>query len=363
MIIIHAGMHKTGSSSIQQTFAKLDGDRVDYAPWGDSNHGGLFFVMFHPFPEKQVGFRNAGDPHRAVRNHRERWGRRFQQMLKRRREQQTTRPMIISAEAISMPERLGKGAVEKMADYLRSHSSEDVRVIAYVRSPQSILSSSAQQQLKAGWSSGVTGHVGSCPDYRDRFEQLDRVFGRENVTLKHFQQDRLEGGDMVLDFAREIGVALDPGEVVRADESLSLEAVAILYVQARTGDWSPPRTVHELKQRRNLVNQISKLGSQRFILSDTLTGPIVEAGRGSVDWMETRLGAPFSEPPVPKGQGIADEADLINAAIAALPLIDQMIADVSGPDKLACEVVRRLDLLGDLLRPLPLAKARKKIMT
>ncbi|MBC6404024.1 MAG: hypothetical protein GDA35_10495 [Hyphomonadaceae bacterium] len=53
MIIIHAGMRNTGSSSIQQTFAKLDGDRVDYAPWRAANHSGLFFLHLHSSPEKQ----------------------------------------------------------------------------------------------------------------------------------------------------------------------------------------------------------------------------------------------------------------------------------------------------------------------
>ena len=283
---------------------------------------------------------------------RDTWGKRFRQMLERRREQQTTRPMIISTETVSSATAGREGAVEKMADYLRSHSSEDVRVIAYVRSPRSFISSAFQQRIKTGLDSKLA-NLKVWPDCRRRFKKLDRIFGRENVTLKLFQRD----SDVVLDFAREIGVTLDPGGVVRVNDSLSLEVVAILHVQTRFRNRFKPGIPGEL--RRRFVNRISKLGSRRFILSDNLTDPLVKANRTDLDWMGARLDAPLPEPPVPKGQGVKDEADMINAAFAACPLIDQMIADLSDTDKLVYEVVRRLDLLGDLSQPLPLQKKEK----
>ena len=358
MIIVHAGMHKTGSSSIQETFAKLDGNRVDYAPWRAANHSGLFFALFHPYPEEQVGFSLLGIGPDEIEELRNEWGKRLRQMLERRREQQITRLMIISAEEVLSYSRGGEEAMKKMADYLRSHSGDDVRVIAYVRPPRSFISSAFQQRIKGGSNLNLA-NLKVWPDYRWRFKKLDRIFGRENVTLKPFQRERLEGGDVVLDFAREIGITLDPGEVVRTNESSCLEIIAMLYVQTRFGNRFEPGIRREARRRRSFVNRISKLGSRRFVLSDDLTDPLVEANRTDLDWMEARLGAPLSEPPVPKGQGVKDEADMINAAFAACPLIDQMIADLSDTDKLVYEVVRRLDLLGDLSQPLPLQKKEK----
>ncbi|MBC6403938.1 MAG: hypothetical protein GDA39_02410 [Hyphomonadaceae bacterium] len=352
MIIIHAGMHKTGSSSIQETFAKLDGNRVDYAPWRAANHSGLFFTLFHSSPEKQGGFRLVSTSPDEIGKSRDTWGKRFRQMLERRREQQTTRPMIISTETVSSAATGREEAVEKMADYLRSHSSEDVRVIAYVRPPRSLMSSGFQQVIKSGRGLNLAKY-GNRPNYRARFEKLDRIFGRENVTLKLFQRD----SDVVLDFAHEIGIALDPGGVVRTNESMSLEATAMLYVHTRLGNGFQPRTRDERLRLVRFVDRLSKLGTRRFVLSDTLTDPLIEANRADLDWMEARLGAPLSEPPVPQGQGVEGEAHLINAAIAARPLIEQEIADLSGPDTPAFktpasdapayELARRLDLLKD----------------
>ena len=379
MIIVHAGMHKTGSSSIQETFAKLDGNRVDCAPWRAANYSALFFALFHPYPEEQGGFRFSGIGPDGIEKLRNKWGKRLRQMLERRREQQATRPMIISAEVVVSYSRGGEEAVKKMADYLRSHSSEDVCVIAYVRPPRSFISSAFQQRIKAGIEINLA-NLKIWPHYRERFGKLDRVFGPENVTLKPFQRERLEGGDVVLDFAREIGITLDPGEVVRTNESLSLEAVAMLYVQTWFGDRFEPGTRREAQRRRSFVNRISRLGSRRFVLSDNLTNPLVEANRTDLDWMEARLDAPLSEPPVPEGEGIGSEAELIAAALAARPLVEDRIAQlvaglpaheipdydssalgVPDADRPVYELARRLDFLkGPAQAPAPKEAEEKR---
>ena len=391
MIIIHAGMHKTGSGSIQDTFAKLDGDRVDLPTW----HGvpSWFVTLFERInPEKIVDTR-----HRLLG-----------QTLERRRSGRALRPLLISGEGMSYDHKRAEKGLIAMAEYLREHSGEDVRVIAYVRPPRSFMSSWFQQMCKRGSYRDMATPGVYWPRYRVRFEKLDTVFGRDNVTLKPFQRDRLEGGDVVLDFAREIGFALNPGEVVCANESMSLEAVALLYVCWRFGERLNRSEKNYVIWRKRLVGCISGLGSRqfvpvdartartvgwryihprpksscRFVLADTFTDPVVEANRADLDWMEARLGVPLSEPAVPEGEGIGSEAELIAVALAARPLLEDRIAqviadlpaheipdcdlsvpDVPDADRPVYELARRLDFLRDLLEPPALEQGRRKKVT
>jgi len=252
VIVIHAGMNKTGSTSIQRTFVRLDGDRVE-CPVGK------------PQPLQ------------------------FKRILGRRRSGRTLHPLLISDEGFSM---LPGRRVEALFNALRN-CPEDIRVIAYVRPPRSFMSSQFQQQCKKRFIN-LNGHAldAHWPLYRRRFERLDTLFGRENVTPKPFQRERLEGGDVVLDFAREIGVALEPGEVIRVNESMSLKVVALLYVFWRFGQ---QLDLLEKYHVRRFVGCVSGLesrvrtaetglwqhlhpcpeSSRRFILADTLTDPIV----------------------------------------------------------------------------------------
>ena len=187
---------------------------------------------------------------------------------------------------------------------------------------------------------------------------------------------------MVLDFAREIGVALDPGKVIRVNESMSLEAVALLYVFWWFGQQLDWLKKHHLPWRKHFIGYISGLRSRQFVFADTLTDPVVEAHRADLDWMEARLGVPLSEPAVPEGEGIGSEAELIAVALAARPLLEDRIAqviadlpaheipdcdlsvpDVPDADRPVYELARRLVFLKDLLKPPALEQGRRKKVT
>ncbi|MBC6403715.1 MAG: hypothetical protein GDA35_08860, partial [Hyphomonadaceae bacterium] len=238
---------------------------------------------------------------------------RFKQVLESRRGGRTSRPLVISNEGFSRPNDNFREMTRNTAEFLRTYSDEDIRVIAYVRSPRSFMSSMFQQYSRVEDVKNLNDLRSVWPHYRGSLQKFDHIFGRENVILKPFQRNRLEDGDVVLDFAREIGVALDSGEVIRINESISLEAVALLYVKWRFGEPFKPENSYDLMWHSRFALQISKLGSRRFVLSDHITDPLVEANRADLEWMEARLGAPLSEPAVPEGQGIGSEEELIAA--------------------------------------------------
>jgi len=346
-------MYKTGSTSIQKTFVRLIGDRVSRAPYTAIP------------PAHEPAYKKGRTPIVSPGE--------MRQMLEYRRAEPTTLPLLISNEGFTNSR--GKSSrIVPMLHILRDYD-EDVRVVAYVRPPRSFISSQFQQWAKHARTRAFSSMGYLWPCYRKIFEVFDTIFGRENVTFKPFQRDRLEGGNVVLDFAHEIGVALDPGEVVLANTSIGLEAVALLHVQSRFGKPVGWKDRQGRFQQRQFSGYISRLcPRRRFVLSDVLTDPLVKANHADLDWMEARLGMSLSEPPVLEGEGVSSEAELISIALAARPLVEDMIAqrvadlpahdipdcDLSAPDvpdadRPAYELACRLDFLKDRLN-IPLAK-------
>ena len=345
MIIIHAGMHKTGSSSIQSSLYKLRGTQLDYVPWTGPNHSGLFTVMFEDAPETLPLFKRKSVTPEEVQGLKDMWSRKFKRTLRRNTADTPDRPVLFSAEAIS---GASEETVQRMADFVRSHAKE-VRVVAYVRPPISFMTSAFQQRLKNGHKYNFRA-LRLWPYYRDRFEKLDRIFGRENVTLKVFSRDRLDQGDVVLDFAAEIGVDLDPSQVERSNESLSLEAAGLFHAYASYNTAEELVDRASFRNRQRFMNLMMTIGQRRFALSDTLTTPLVEANRADLDWMEERLGTQLYEGASQVEGAVSSEDDLMAAGVAAMPLVEALIAETIADEEPGVVAARKMGLLREAMR-------------
>jgi hypothetical protein len=70
-------------------------------------------------------------------------------------------------------------------------------------------------------------------DYRNRIETFDRVFGQENVIFRKFQPNTFPEGCVTRDFCRLIGISLNPSQIRRANESLRLDAVRLIFAYGK----------------------------------------------------------------------------------------------------------------------------------
>lgn len=150
----------------------------------------------------------------------------------------------------------------------------------------------------------------SWPNYRWRFEKLDRVFGRENVTLRVFDPAALAGGDVVSDFCELAGIPLVPGQIQRVNESLSLEARALLYLQRSRGDGMVAGFPGAPARNERFIAALSRFGNTRLQLAPTLLEPILEEKRADLEWMEERLGLPLVDEVPEGGVQVESEAHL-----------------------------------------------------
>jgi hypothetical protein len=338
--IVHVGMHKTGSSSIQETFSRLSMDGVKYLRLGGSpNHSGFFGTLLSENPENFHPNHMNG---RGVKESRERKFR-FLETLHSELSQATENKVIISAELLSAP-----WVTADMLDDLRSillTYCTEVSVVGYVRPPIGYMQSAFQQRLKEGNLSELSPKP-LYPYYRNRFEKLDTVFGVSKVRLVPFRPADLIDGNVVTDFGKRIGIKVDEGMAVRTNESLSLEACATLFAFRKF----VKHAVYDgfTSDNNRHWQCLSRIGGKKLTLSSALVGPVLDAKRSDIDWMSARVGTSIEDAPQASESAVGSEEDLLSVAMenrdALWSLLDEHGQGPAG-EAGAAELVDRLQLL------------------
>ena len=194
-IYVHAGMHKTGTSSIQRALAvnrkRLDGSGITV--WDiDENHSLPLQFLVRDFRR----FKKSRQRERAAAAAR-RYG--TPEMVRERliSALKSSRPkFLISAEGLCL---VSEAELRQFLRFIR-HQSSRIIVVAYVREPMSLAHTLAQQRLKGGET--LDRIVSKVPffSYRASLEKLFRVFGGESVRIRLYGQTHFSHGDLLTDF-------------------------------------------------------------------------------------------------------------------------------------------------------------------
>jgi hypothetical protein len=195
--ILHIGMHKTGSTSIQNSLHGIEDKRFLCAKLGeDVNHSLAIYSIFASHPERHHMHKVLGLGINAVRDY-------IASMrldLERSIAVSKDRTLIISGEDITA---LEEGELKVLRDFLCARM-DGVTVVGYVRSPAEYMASAFQERVRSGsLSTLVLGR--QYRSYRKTFEKFDRVFGRENVHLWKFDPAHISQELCGKGFLPEIG--------------------------------------------------------------------------------------------------------------------------------------------------------------
>ncbi|MBV1868820.1 MAG: hypothetical protein KUG69_13085 [Marinosulfonomonas sp.] len=222
-IILHLGMHKTGSTAIQSALRNYDDGDTIYAPLSDRNHSVPFFAAFserygsyHIFQSRGMS-QSECDQARADAKQEIVT---FLQGTDRRR-------VVFSGEGITDIEPAG---VREMVAELRAHAKH-IRAIVYVRHPVEFAGSNLQQALKGGNSSLTRGMQ---PRYQQKFAKFLEILGPENVEFRAFGKEQLRECNVVTDFAESLGLDRSKISSVTVNVSISLEAQKCVYLLNKT---------------------------------------------------------------------------------------------------------------------------------
>lgn len=201
-LVLHMGMHKTGSSSIQTALDGYRGGGFEYAPllpispaYDDaSNHSFQIRVAFVGSFQKLGNFLGESVDEAAFQTMRTQCRAALAACLERSK----ASALIISAEEIT---RFDVDEMQAMGDFFRAHGWA-ATVYAYVRNPYDYVSSATQEIVKSGHA-GDNLHPLS---YRENFGPAEAVFGADKVLYRLYRRESLVDGDSVADFCDWIGV-------------------------------------------------------------------------------------------------------------------------------------------------------------
>jgi hypothetical protein len=317
-LVIHIGMPKTGSSSIQETLLANSGHgKFSYADLGVANHGGVITSYFSRDPFAWHGHIAVGRTRDQVFVFNERVGESLEAMNSRSGNQ------IISGEDIY--EHMDERALARMRDFF-SDAFERIEVIGYVRPPVSFMASAFIQYVKNHSQTRLDPDK-LWPSYRAKLEKFDRVFGPERVTLKSFVPERLIEGDVVQDFCQLVGEPLPQAQIHRVNESFSLEAAASMFTYNRNGpcyETYPGRPV----DNNRLTETLAGFGSQKLRFAHSLVDPILKKNLKDLEWIEARLGEPLRDKGSDEEGAIEREQDLLDMANRSVEELELFVREL-----------------------------------
>lgn len=229
-LVLHIGMPKTGTTSIQEAFGrnnkKLRKEGIFYPAKKPYNHANTFAPIFlenrlNTIYFKQHKINTEEKAQKKVIELKRYWNKQF--------ESNAVDTFIISAESLY---RLSTNEIAELKAFVAPFF-DDFKVIVYIRKPEVALKSlwgqyvktlSEQHSPKALFDSVVK-------TYNYHFvERWAEAFGTDKVIVRPFEQSAMVNGSLLDDFSISIGAeaGLFPKDMV-ANESFGRHALALLY--------------------------------------------------------------------------------------------------------------------------------------
>ncbi|MHA6483026.1 hypothetical protein ACX1C1_14100 [Paenibacillus sp. strain BS8-2] len=297
-IIIHAGLHKTGTTSIQDTlfanreFLKECG--YLYPSSWPSNHS---VPIYGAFVSNKAYFENIVEElsRREIKRNQKQFLKVFQKEVAEAKPSK----LIISGENISL---LSTKELKKFHKFLIKSIGKNVliKILVSVRHPVPWLVSATQQRLKAGQ------HLQQVLDekmktiipnlFETRVGNLIQVFGRDSVQVFRFEDSVKHELGPVGYFLETLGFMNEEiiqFNFVKANESISLVAADIL---AFINEKCPIIIQNRRNERRTRedINPILKIRGPKFDISFAYKKSFLEMAHRDIKWLTNMFGTRFT---------------------------------------------------------------------
>jgi hypothetical protein len=330
--ILHVGMPKTGTSSIQETLChSLRDPRFRYISLesGRTATNRALTVLFADPVEGSFLERPSGREQSVNRRLLTRLERSLTRTLAQTRRQQAI--PILSAETCWV---MGRSGLDHLRTFMEAQGYR-VEVMVYLRPIKSWLESIFQEMVKWGQGSfeplnPLSPHQGdklSRIDYNQRLSIFEDIFGKQHLSIHPFSHESLVGHCVVTDFCSKLGIQLDPEAIRRANEGIGIDAVRMLYAYNRYG---PDRDQPGLKNRAVLWQRLQAMGGESLRFHSTVLAPIQAEINAQHLAIGARLGIPFGEDLFSHDERscIREESDLFRFSRPSL----NWLASASGSD-------------------------------
>lgn len=290
-IIIHAGFHKTGTSSIQATLGrnrqKLIKSNIHYPGFSKTkpinNHSIPLYSLFTEKPAQ--------------------WGFNIKNKITSKDDIENTHNSYIEGLAYNLLDFKGGTVVfsgENIAmlkeDELQNFKSfilntvdqsAQVEVYFYVRDYLNYTVSASQQRIKGG---ATLKEVYSKPPiclYRNVITKFHSVFGSKNIFINSFEEAIKHEYGIVGHFLCLLDNHMDCStyDIVRKNDSFSAEAIMLL---SSLNESIPLIINGKLNENRNpqIINEFGKIQGNKFDLPSKIKKEVIELVKEDNDWMK-----------------------------------------------------------------------------
>lgn len=337
-LCLHVGLHKTGSSAIQNYLFE-HGDTLPGVQYLYKDRPNASMWMLQAC-KRDLGslpvyrHKNLSPEHLDLVRSRAR--KRLQQSAAG-----VSAPLaILSAESISL---FSEAETADLRDLLAPHFAT-ITVVQYVRPLKSRLESAFQEKLKHRY---VALDDPFTLNYFRRAKVLADVFGRDSLRIFKFADALFPRGDVVCHFLASMGLPLPgAGYATDANLGLSLPAVQLLYAYRR---------VQRTRAERDpgIVRRLAELEGPPFRIHSALYRQIFASVPREMKKFEQLAGFSLDEP-VEADDAIAvrDERDLLAIPDSALDWLASALElrreeiDVRRADALSRQVAALVDDIG-----------------
>lgn len=229
-LVLHIGMPKTGTTSIQETFGKqrkvLQNLGISYPRKKPYNHSNTFAPIFlgsrlNTIYFKQNRINTEEKAQKKVRELKSYWKKQFRN--------NTQDTFIISAESLY---RLTPDEIASVREFVAPYF-DNFKVIVYVRQPEAALKSLWGQHVKTLSSTQTQQELFNSviDSYNYIFVQdWAKVFGRQSIIVRVFDKTAFVNGVLLDDFLVSIGS--EPNLILKdasKNESFGRHTLALLY--------------------------------------------------------------------------------------------------------------------------------------
>lgn len=310
-IIIHIGMHKTGSTSIQETLAKNScGNDYTYLNLGAINHNHRIYSLFSDNPTTY--YLNKGKTKSEIEDFNNQTKDLFYECVKDLR---TPKAIISGEDLINLNEK----ELSEMDRFLKVFFKKVV-VFAYVREPTSYMNSLLQQVIKSGVgferfifensldNSSKLNLKMLYPKYEETFKKHGKVFGDENLHLKLFDRKKLCEGNVVVDFIKTFNLPISSNLVITDNEGISKPALSIIYALRKASINNVTNISPQILNR--ITSSLHSLKGDKLALSSKAYKDLIEDNFRDIHWLEKRLSEKLP-PPQKTKNGISNEEELV----------------------------------------------------
>jgi hypothetical protein len=219
-------MHKTGTSSIQQSFYEFNDGSTTYLSDLGINHSVPIMTIFSNDPYSYHIWNEQGKSHKEIDKKKKEYKDALDNFLKKSKHDK----VIISGEDIGF---LDEEEKKNLLLYFIKKQFE-IKVICLFRDPCSYAASDLQQKIKGGRKKIHMVH----PFYLKRLKGFDIESNNVSFVLDDFHRILKEYRSPVRWFAEIVSVDNTKIKEVRANDSLSNQAMKIIYLFNKYGTQS-----------------------------------------------------------------------------------------------------------------------------